>query len=319
MRFENPVKSHRGPWFTEPAEVARSKLPNLPDHVRPYVAELVQDGITVIKSAVPKVTCAALIERFRALAALNMEKFSKFLDKDGHYPRIANLHAAMPELFDLFAKNSVAYDVQSAMFGATPCLYTSLFYERGSEQDIHRDSPYFCTKPENFYLGVWVALEEAKLENGALTAIRGGHRIPEPDRAAIALRHFQDLNALPSSSTALWDDYQAEVQRLCALAGLKKTSIYAEPGDTIIWHPQLPHGGGEIRDFTRSRFSFVMHTTPVGMPVYHHDKFFSPGAPAAMDSRWEYGIRDDRHFVAHAQVDFGHRELFPAHTFKQPP
>lgn len=317
MRFQNPVKSHTAPWFMDPAEAVR-RLPTLPDHVRPYVDELVRDGVTVIKSAVPKATCAALIERFKALAAVNMEKFGKFLDKDGHYPRIANLHAAMPELFDLFAKSSLAYDVQSAMFGATPSLYTSLFYERGSGQDIHRDSPYFCTRPENFYLGVWVALEEASLENGTLAVIRGGHRIPEPDRTAIALQHFPHLGALPSSSTALWNDYQAEVQRLCAVASLKKTSICAQPGDTIIWHPQLPHGGGDIRDFTKSRFSFVMHTTPVGVPVYHHDKFFNPGAPAAADSHWEYEIRDQRHFVAHSQVDFAHAELFPAHAFKQP-
>jgi ectoine hydroxylase-related dioxygenase (phytanoyl-CoA dioxygenase family) len=317
MRFQNPVKSHAVPWFMDEAATAR-RLPELPAHVRPYVEELVRDGVTVIKSAVPKAICATLVGRFKALAALNMDKFGKFLDKDGHYPRIANLHAAMPELFDLFAKNSVAYDVQSAMFGATPCLYTSLFYERGSAQDIHRDSPYFCTKPENFYLGVWVALEEARHENGALNVIRGGHRIPEPDRKAIALKHFPTLEALPSSATGLWDDYQAEVQRLCAAAGLKKTSIYAQPGDTIIWHPQLPHGGGEILDFTQSRFSFVMHTTPVGMPVYHHDKFFNPAAPAAMDVNREYEVRDQRHFLAHSQVDFAHQELFAAHTFKQP-
>lgn len=316
MRFQNPVKSHAAPWFIDAAAAAR-RLPQLPDHVRPYVAELVRDGVTVIRNTVPIAICAALVAHFKAFAAVNMDKFGKFLDKDGHYPRIANLHAAMPELFDLFSKNSLAYDVQSAMFGATPCLYTSLFYERGSAQDIHRDSPYFCTKPENFYLGVWVALEEAKLENGTLNVIRGGHRIPEPDRTAIALKHFPSLEALPSSSTQLWDDYQAEVQRLCSLANLEKTAICAQPGDTIIWHPQLPHGGGRILDFTQSRFSFVMHTTPVGMPVYHHDKFFNPAAPAAMDVNREYGVRDERHFLVHGQVDFAHRELFPVHTFKQ--
>ena len=31
---------------------------------------------------------------------------------------------------------------------ARTSLYTSLFYETGSEQPIHRDTPLFCTRPE---------------------------------------------------------------------------------------------------------------------------------------------------------------------------
>ncbi len=146
-----------------------------------------------------------MIKKFKAFSALNPERFDSFLDRDGHYPRIANLHAAMPELIEFFANNNIAYDVQSAMFGATPSLYTSLFYERGSAQDIHRDTPYFSTKPKLFYLGVWVALEDANEQNGALNIVRGGHKIQEPDRAAIALRHFPSLDAVPTSSPDLWD------------------------------------------------------------------------------------------------------------------
>lgn len=70
MRFPNPVKSHKAPWFMDEAQTAR-QLPKLPDHVKPYVEEPVRDGVTPIKGAVPKVTCAALIERFKALAAAN--------------------------------------------------------------------------------------------------------------------------------------------------------------------------------------------------------------------------------------------------------
>lgn len=298
-----------------PIESAR-KLPTLPPHIQPHIYNLIRDGFTVIKGSIDKEKCASVIDNFKSFANINSDKFGKFLDQDGHYPRIANLHAAFPELIDLFDMNKTAYDVQEAMFEATPSLYTSLFYERGSAQPIHRDTPYFSTKPEMYYLGVWVALEDANEQNGALDVMRGGHNIPEPDRAAIALRHFDSLDVIPSSSARLWNDFQSEVQRLCAEAGIKKEQLTVEAGDTVIWHPQLPHGGGQIQDFTKSRFSFVMHTTPTGMPVYHHDKFFNPTAPAAINSEHPYAKHGDSYFVKHTAVDFAHVEQFSVRDFK---
>lgn len=314
MYIENPVKGQT-PWFMN-AEESERRLPTLRNDIRTHVENLIRDGFTVIKGAIPKDKCLSLITNFKEFAELNGEKFVKFLDRDGHYPRIANLHAAFPELIDLFDKNKTAFDIQEAMFGATPSLYTSLFYERGSAQDIHRDTPYFTTKPEMFYLGVWVALEDANEQNGALDVMRGGHKIPEPDRAAIALAHYESLEAVPSSSAELWDAFQNEVQRLCAEAGIKKEQISVEAGDTIIWHPQLPHGGGQILDITKSRFSFVMHTTPAGVPVYHQDKFFNIEAAAAIDSGRTYGRHGDSYFVKHTEVDFAHVELFPVNDFR---
>ena len=313
MHFENPVK-HSTPWFMDSVESKR-RLPTLPSHIKCHTENLIRDGFTVIKGAISKNKCTSVIENFRKFASLNNDKFVKFLDRDGHYPRIVNLHAAFPELIELFDTNKIAYDVQEAMFGAAPSLYTSLFYERGSAQPIHRDTPYFSTKPEMFYLGVWVALEDTNEQNGALDVVRGGHNIPEPDREAIALRHFHSLEAVPSSSAILWDDFQSEVQRLCAEAGLQKEQLSVQAGDTIIWHPQLPHGGGPIQDLTKSRFSFVMHTTPAGTPVYHHDKFFNPTAPASLNSGRSYEKYGNSYCVKHTEVDFAHVEQIPARDF----
>lgn len=314
MYFENPVK-HMAPWFMNDDQ-ASQKLPSLSLEIREHISNILHDGFTVIKSSIPKEKCVSLIENFKNFADLNNDKFSKFLDRDGHYPRIANLHAAFPELIDLFSENPTALAVQEAWFGATPSLYTSLFYERGSAQDIHRDTPYFTTKPEMFYLGVWVALEDANEQNGALDVMRGGHKINEPDRSAIALSHYGSLEEVPSSSAKLWDDFQGEVQRLCAEAGIKKEQLNVEAGDTVIWHPQLPHGGGQIKDFSKSRFSFVMHTTPAGVPVYHQNVFFNPNLEVDMDSPRPYAEHAGSYFVKHRDVDFAHIELFTVESFK---
>lgn len=313
MNFESLVKGTH-PWYMDPT-LSAERIRTMHPSIRAHVQDLVEDGVTVIKGAIPKDDCKRIIASFKRFASRNPDKFSKYLDSDGHYPRIANLHAAMPELVDLFIKNRTALKVQQAMFDSPVALYTSLFYERGSAQDIHRDAPYFTTKPEFFYFGVWVALEDANEINGALNVVKGGHKIAEPDRTAIALKHFPSLNDVPSHSGLLWDGYQSEVQRLCKKAGLRTESLSVEAGDTVIWHPLLPHGGGKIQDLTRSRFSFVMHTTPVGVPVYHLNQFFNPEPEASQRSTWDYGSRENSYFVNHSSVDFAHLELFPVDAF----
>jgi len=316
MKFQNQVASRQIPWFMDREESAR-RLPTLNPPIRTHAEGLIREGYTIIKGSIPRKTCVGLISRFKKLAAANPRKFGTFVDRDGHYPRIVNLHAVLPELFELFSHNMVAYDVQAALFDATPSLYTSLFYERGSAQPIHRDSPQFTTRPEYFFFGVWIALEDANEENGALDVIPGGHAIDEPDREAIALRHFPTLNDVPGSSNELWDSYQEEVTRRCRDLGLGKKTLCVESGDTVIWHPQLPHGGSPIKNIAKSRFSFVMHTTPVGVPVYHMDKFFNPTGYAPVNQSWDYTRADGCFYVAQDSVDFNHQTVFPVAAFKQ--
>ncbi|BBP97658.1 hypothetical protein BSFA1_27870 [Burkholderia sp. SFA1] len=317
MNLTNSVSQQVRPWFMLDEQVD-SRLKDLAPDVRRHAISLIENGYTIIRGGFDRRSCERLIARFKAFADANMDKFGKYLDKDGHYPRIINLHAAMPELFDLFSKNEMALRVQTALFSATPCLYTSLFYERGSAQPLHRDTPVFSTKPEYFYFGVWTALEDANESNGALEVLAGGHKLPELDRPAMASEFFSSPEEISDFSQPLWNRYQKAVAEQGEAAGLRKTMLDVKAGDTVIWHPQLPHGGGPIKDIARSRFSFVMHTTPIGVPVYHQDKFFNPSGPAAIDAPWPYEVVDGSHRVMHNEVNFAHQEAFAASDFKQP-
>ena len=318
MQIKNQVADAAMPWFMAEA-VDEKRLAALNPEVRQHVQNVIRDGYTIIKGSVPKAQCKRIVASFKHFAAANGEKFSEFLDADGHYPRIINLHAALPDLFQLFSQNPVTYQVQAALFGAEPCLYTSLFYERGSAQPIHRDTPYFSTQPEYFYLGVWTALEDASEQNGALEAYVGGHKVGEADREAMALKHFDSLDKIPNISDVLWNDFQADVVARCEAAGLQKKLLSVSAGDTVIWHPQLPLGGSQIKDITRSRFSLVMHTTPLGVPVYNIDKFMNPRGKTAMDASYDYEEVDGCHRVRHGTVDIGHRRVYKVREFNQPP
>jgi ectoine hydroxylase-related dioxygenase (phytanoyl-CoA dioxygenase family) len=219
-----------------------------------------------------------------------------------------NLHLVFKPMLKLFTDNPTSLGVQDAFFGKPTSIYTSLFFERGTGQPIHRDTPVFSTKPEYQYLGVWVALEEANDQNGRLMVIRGGHLVPELDREKMALERFKTLDEVPKQDVDLWNIYQGKVLEDCLAKGLKVEEIQANPGDVIIWHPQLPHGGSKIKDMSRSRESFVMHTTPVGVPVYHQDVFFNPKKIVPETAPWVYMDQGNRKYAAHEWVDFAHKD-----------
>jgi ectoine hydroxylase-related dioxygenase (phytanoyl-CoA dioxygenase family) len=168
------------------------------------------------------------------------------------------------------------------------------------------------------YFGTTVYLERSDDENGCLEVLAGGHKIPEPDREAMAVRHYGSLENIPSLDNAMWVDYQETIAAGGRAQGLAVKKVYAEAGDSLIWHPQLPHGGTAITDIQRTRFSFVMHTTPVGVPVYHQNVFFHPSGAFSEMAPWTYRDVDGRKIADIArEVGFGHQRSYPIEQFKR--
>ena len=275
--------------------------------IRRHVNELMTDGFTIIPQSLPGDLCDEIREGFIRFSRLNSEIFIPNEDEYGHYGRIINLHLAYKPLIELFSRNCAALAVMDYLFGAETVIYTSLFYERGSAQAIHRDSPYFTTRPEYKYFGVWAALEDTDEGNGPLAVVKGGHLIPEFDREAMARRYYDNLDKIDPASSQLWQAYQDELGRECARRGLTTETLCVKKGDTIIWHPQAPHGGAPIHDLRRTRFSFVMHTTPIGVPVYHQNVFFHLSKPVSDAAPWEYATRNGRRYAKFVEIGFMER------------
>lgn len=290
---------------------------DLPEIVRIHALDVVENGYTVIQGAVPPETCAAVIAAFRRNEAANPAIFAANQNPLGHYPRIVNLHNVMPELTRLFTRNNVYLAVLDALFGAPASLYTSLFYEIGSQQPLHRDTPVFSTRPEYHYFGSTVYLEDAGAENGCLEVLEGGHLMPELDREEIARRRYGDLDKIPALDGDAWMEYQDTVVANGKSQGMRIRDVPVKAGDTLIWHPQLPHGGTPIRDPNRTRFSLVMHVTPEGIPVYHQNAFFAPSKEFSERPGWGYYEVDGRQIADQRHgVSFGHDRNYTLDQFK---
>lgn len=287
--------------------------------IRGYALDVVEKGYVVLPGAVSPGTCAAMIALFRSYESRNDPLFAPSRSAAGHYPRIVNLHNAIPELARLFTRNAPLLATLDLLFGAPASLYTSLFYETGSQQPMHRDTPVFATRPEYLYFGVTVYLEATDDENGCLEVLEGGHRIPEFDRETMALRRYGSLDAIPSLDNDMWSEYQNAVVAEAESRGLPRRKLHVSPGDTVIWHPQLPHGGTPIRDPKRTRFSFVMHVTPEGVPVYHQHVFFAPSRAMPETAPWGYRETEGRKLADHGGgVSFGHEHSYQAAQFQRP-
>lgn len=305
--------------FLQPDALTRIAGMDIDPLVKGHALEVLAKGYTVVRGAVPPETCRDMIAAFRRFERANDAIFGRHRNEHGHYPRLVNLHTAMPELLHLFTRNTVWLAVQDVLFGAPTALYTSLFYEVGSQQPLHRDTPAFATRPEYLYFGTTVYLEASGDENGCLEVMQGGHLIPELDREAMAIRRFGSLDAIPDLDGEAWNEYQNTVVAQGHERRLPVKRLHAQPGDSLIWHPQLPHGGTPIRDPSRTRFSLVMHTTPVGVPVYHMQAFLAPSRALPEQAPWGYREVEGRKIADFGHgVGFGHEQGYDLSQFRQP-
>lgn len=269
--------------------------------------DLVERGVAVIEGAVAASDCDRIVGEWNAFTADNAAYFDPLRNEHGLLRRVVNAHVACRALLPLFVANERVLRLADRFFDAETVLYTSLLYEEGSSQAIHRDSPYFATRPDGRYLGVWVALEDADASNGCLEVIRGGHAKPFVDPVDVARRYHPDPSTIPSSSQELWDDYQGRVEAACLESGLVRERVQVRKGDVIVWHPSLPHGGSTIGSPGRSRYSFVMHVVPRDTAVYHQDVFFDPDKVVPATMSWSYGESRGRRFIEHESIDVEHR------------
>ena len=251
----------------------------------PLVTDLLEKGYCIVRNSVSSTTIDSFLRRYEAFKQDVLSQHARSLTEGedvvlGKYRRLVNLHLVLPELCEVFATNK-ALEVTDELFGDETTLYTSLYFEIGSAQDLHRDTPYFWTSPGYMYFGVWLALEDVDTENGALRVVPGSHKLLD-DRGF--RRGFSDLDRdaqgrINRNSAILWSTYQKAIWERCLHSGLHEMAVPVKKGDTIIWHPQLMHGGHAITHPERSRHSIAMHVTPRFQNVYAQDKYFDPDSP----------------------------------------
>ena len=249
--------------------------------------DIIGKGFAIIPGLIPEQLCDDTVVDFaRYVDALGSRR-ERFKDQHGRYLRLVNFHLHSDNARSI-GLNPQIMNILDFLFGMKACIYTSLYFEYGTQQPIHRDSPFFETFPRNYFLGVWVALENIDPDSGPLMYVPGGHRF-ECDPHEIYQRV---LSQNPNASTnqlvgmSLETYYGQVMERSSSVASPEVVPL--RKGDVAIWHPLTPHGGSPAQQPHLTRRSIVFHCSPEALQVYQHKVFFSHNHPSPPPPRYRF-------------------------------
>ena len=260
-----------------------------------------ENGLLHVEDVISQVT----IDKINLKIDLFKKKNLRFLKENNLFKnqklhRIINFHILIEEIKEVYVE--VLTKINEIFYHDTT-LWSSIYFETGSEQPMHRDLPYFYTGEMGTSFGCWVALEDITVNNGPLQAIKKSHLLKQPDLDQIRNIYFPNVE-VPSSDNNLFEHYNQEVREMCKnYETIEYSNI--KKGSLIIWHINTLHGGKMHLDINQSRKSLVMHLTPKNKFVGHLDYFFSKNKKLP-SVNFDYEIYKNQLIKKNYLIDFAH-------------
>ncbi|HVM26584.1 MAG TPA: phytanoyl-CoA dioxygenase family protein [Mycobacteriales bacterium] len=242
-------------------------------------ADYDRDGFLVLPGVVDREQCARLVERAAQIAAeapaeksvfttteqerVSDERFLSsgprvtcFTEPDG--VTLAKIGHALHDLDPVFAEFSrqpafaeVAGDVGLSAPLLLQSMYLCKAARSGGEVGSHQDATFLYTDPVTV-TGLWVALEDATVDNGCLWALPGGHRTVPLEKRFVRLGGDADGTSfvpVADGPVAVPDDGWVPLE--------------AETGTLVVLHGLLPHRSSPNTS-PRSRAAYSLHLVEAG-------------------------------------------------------
>ncbi|GBF50990.1 hypothetical protein LPTSP4_25210 [Leptospira ryugenii] len=272
-----PVDSKSGLWIDWADDTEIQKRRN-----RESIKTFKDKGYVILSKLIPNQLCDELNQKFSKYVESNHEEARSAEDSFGFHSRLCNFHMFSSKAKEI-AFHKTLVSILDEIFSSEAVLCSSLYFEKGSEQRIHRDGPFFYTVPKNLFVGVWVALEDIQEGTGELVYFPKGHLIPISVEKII-------------QEGGGWSEYSKAIESKCRQLGLGLEKNLAKKGDVLIWHAELPHGGSKIDNSKQSRKSIVFHYKAKLAPIHGEDVFFSK-APVPKFSVFSYKSYNKRKYI----------------------
>lgn len=174
------------------------------------------------------------------------------LNKIGH---------ALHDLDPVFARHSRSpqlAQVARALGMQAPLLLQSMYIFKvpgvGGEVVSHQDATFLYTDPITC-IGLWLALEDATLENGCLWVLPGGHRTPLRRRFVRTSRAADAPGSSPATTFTILDDAPFPEDQM--------VPVEVPAGTLVALHGLLPHRSGR-NSSPRSRHAYSLHLIEAG-------------------------------------------------------
>lgn len=155
-------------------------------------------------------------------------------------------------------------DVLDLLLGKRMRPFQSINFLTGSEQAAHSDSIHMTTYPLGYLAAAWIALEPMTPENGPLVYYPGSHRLPY-----LLNDGYDHGGGTFTIGEDAYARYEAAVAKNIADGRFQAHEFLAQPGDVLIWHANLLHGGKKMASPNASRKSMAIHYFAEDVVCYH--------------------------------------------------
>ena len=151
------------------------------------------------------------------------------------------------DLIYYLAFDNIILNILEKIYDKKPIPFQTLNFYKGTQQRLHSDQIHFCSEPENYMCGLWIALEDITMENGPLIYYPGSHKME--------FKNMQKLNLNPGDYVS----YENKINEIINESNFQPEYGIIKKGDAILWHANLIHGGYPIINKNLSRMSIVIH------------------------------------------------------------
>jgi ectoine hydroxylase-related dioxygenase (phytanoyl-CoA dioxygenase family) len=228
-----------------PAAARETKLPDIDDAVR---AAYARDGVVCVRGLLDERRLAEALAAYEWSLANPSPSANTYQGGGGRfYQDLAN-RKAQP-VYHQLVHTTPAADAVAALWGAPAVwfMYEQVFLKEGGETrrtPWHQDSSYLPVDGEQIAV-VWICFDAVPREN-SLEFVPGSHRGPmydgsrfDPDDDTAPIYGDGSLPRLPDieKNRAAWEI----------------VSFGVAPGDAVVFHPGLLHGGAATRGDARRR------------------------------------------------------------------
>ncbi len=156
--------------------------------------------------------------------------------------RLLRLHIFDPPTRRLMLDPRIV-DLVRLLWPGDPLAVSALYYPKPPGARgfaLHNDTGYLPTDPPEL-AGAFIAVDDADEENGALSVVRGSHRLTDVERHAIPTEEF----IFP--------------EEFVQPAGTERVLVSMKAGDVLLFHGNSLHGSLPNRTTARWRRAFIFH------------------------------------------------------------
>jgi ectoine hydroxylase len=250
------------PWLDQPN--ALDQLAQHPDYhnltpvEQAQVRQFVTHGFMTLKCLIPPDDITALNAEVDLLLKTGQAGFN-FTGR-----KVFNLFEQSALADERFFRRPELLRMLQFLLGRPVVPFQSLNFVVGSEQRAHSDSIHMTTDPQGYMIAAWIALEPVTTENGPVVYYPESHRLP-----FVSTDDYDSGNTTFTIGEYSNKHYEDHIARLIQEKRLQPEPFLAEPGDVLIWHANLIHGGSPIKKAGATRRSMVCHYFGSDVICYH--------------------------------------------------